>query len=172
MKQYIFKIFLVILGLLVSSCGAVISDYIVEDSNLSITPSYVRENPEEYIDENIIWGGVIIGIKNKEKGTTVEVFATPLAKSLRPTGTGTLGRFLIKTDEYLDPLIYSKNAMITVAGSIEGIETRKIDEMDYQYPIIKPIEIKLFKDNDDELEYYPYYNPYYRPYYYPYYYPW
>lgn len=172
MKQIIIKIFLAVSCLLISSCGAVMSESIIKDSNLSITPSNARENPEEFIGENVIWGGVIIGIKNKETGTTVEVFATALAKSLRPRGTGTLGRFLIKTDKYLDPLIYSKNTMITVAGTIKGVETRKIDEMDYQYLIIKPRDIKLFKDDDDEFEHYPHYNPYYRPYYYPYYYPW
>ncbi len=174
-------VFLFFATLLLSSCGAVISEALVKESNLSISPSMVRENPEAHISKKVVWGGVVISTENKEEGSIVEVFATTLTKSLRPTGSynstrpGKLGRFLIKTNDYLDPLVFKINTMITVAGEVEGVETKKIGEMDYKYPVIKPTEIKLFAESDEDLDSYPYtyapYNPYYRPYY-PYYYPW
>lgn len=179
-KSRVFQFIIMVTFLcLTSSCGVVISKALVKETDLSITPSMVRENPETYIGSNVIWGGVIISTENKEDSTVVEVFATTLTKSLRPTGSysstkpGKLGRFLIKTNEYLDPLIFKLNTMITVAGVVEGVEVKKIGEMDYKYPAIRPVELKLFSVNDDDLDSYPYtyapYNPYYRPYY-PYYY--
>lgn len=170
---------LIIFALLsLSSCGVVISEAVVKESNLSITPSLARENPEEYINENVIWGGMIISFENKSDGTVIEVFATTLNKSLEPTGSyssttiiasNSLGRFLIKSSEYLDPLVFKVNRGITVAGVVEKPESRKIGEMDYVYPVIRPREVKLFVDDNDDLDayYYAPYNPYYRPYYYP-----
>ena len=170
------KTLLIVVLFFASSCGAVLSGAVIKESDLSISPSKVRENPENFTGSKVIWGGIIIETVNDEDQTTVEVLATTMAKSFRPTSTVSSGRFLIRTTDYLDPLVFAKGAMITVAGEVRGIEERKIDKRNYKYPVVKPKEMRIFVEApEDEL--YPHYheapyNPYYRPYYYPYYYPW
>ncbi len=124
--------------LLVSGCAHVISKEVRENSDLSLTLSQVRENPDGFKGKSIVWGGEIIQLINQEDGTTeIEIFQRPLSYWGEPKLTATSeGRFLVLADRFLDPYIYQSGKKITVAGEITGEETKKLGEMEYQYPLL------------------------------------
>lgn len=170
-----------------SGCASVVTKESLERADLSLTPYDVQINASEHIGKNVLWGGLIISVENLKDFTIIEVFQSRLDSSDRPTLSlpkENPARFLIKSPEFLDTLIYTKEMGITVVGTVLGLSTRKIGERDYPYPVITPVEIHLYDvrsayEDTEPLFWpyppyplYPYPYPYYgRPYgpYWPYY---
>jgi starvation-inducible outer membrane lipoprotein len=51
---------------------------------------------------------------------------------------------LIRAQQLLDPAVYTEGIAITVVGKLIGSEARKVGEFTYIYPVLEPIEIKLW----------------------------
>ncbi|MFQ5586690.1 MAG: Slp family lipoprotein [Thermodesulfobacteriota bacterium] len=158
--------------LLIATGCSVISKDIRRDIDADITLRSVQSNPEAYRGRKVIWGGVILSLKNLKESTVIEVLHHPLdIRDRVKTRSVSSGRFFIESQGYLDGEIYKKDKEITVAGTIKGTRVEKINEMEYVYPVLAPIEMRLFDPIDDSL-YEPsppfwYYPPYYfDPYYY------
>jgi len=148
---------------LLPGCAHVISKDLRMKSDPSLTFGQVRQNPEAYKGNLVVWGGEIIQTINQKDGTTlIEVFQRFLGWRGEPKETlASEGRFLILAEKYLDSYIFRRGRKITVAGEIQGEEIRPIGEMAYRYPIVLSKQIYLWE------EYYYYYPvPYYHPYYY------
>jgi outer membrane lipoprotein len=130
---------------LVLGCALPISKNLRQQA-VDITIHMVAENPEGYKGDTVIWGGRIIKTINHKHGTEICILATPLDYRERPEDeTVTLGRFIAKTSDYLDPVVYSNGKSVTVAGTIEGIETHPVGERDYVYPVVDIKELHLFR---------------------------
>lgn len=153
---------LIIAAIVLAGCS-VLPKSVLKEADRDITLDMVQANPDRFIGSKVIWGGQILGSQNLEQVTEIEVLETELAFDERPKDGASRGRFIIQNPGYLDTNIYSKGKKITVAGTVKGVERRKIGKMDYPYPIITPIEIRAFEPLP---EYYrdPYYYGYYGPY--------
>ena len=156
------KWFLLLSLILLSGCAHVISKDLRTKSDLSLTLSQVRQNPEISKGKWVVWGGEIVETINQKEGTTqIEVFQRPLGWRGEPSETtASEGRFLILGDKYLDPYVFRRGKKITVAGEITGEKIKPLGQMDYRYPLVSGKEIYLW----------PVY--YYQPYPYSYYDPW
>jgi hypothetical protein len=117
-----FKWFLLLSLILLSGCAHVISKDLRTKSDLSLTLSQVRQNPESFKGKWVVWGGEIIETVNQREGTTqIEVFQRPLGWRGEPKETtASEGRFLILADQYLDPYVFRRGKKITVAGEMIG----------------------------------------------------
>jgi outer membrane lipoprotein len=147
-------------------CGSVLTDALLGQVDRNIIVPMVQKSPDLYRDHKVVWGGMIVKVENKKDASYLEVLETGLAYDDRPKALeGSRGRFLIKSKTYLDPLIYKEKNDVTVAGVVLGIETRKIGETDYPYPVIEPLEMRVFEPAPLDSTYY---DPYYPPYPYPY----
>jgi outer membrane lipoprotein len=142
---------------LVSGCAHVISKDLRASSDLSLTLKQVGEVPDAYKGKSVIWGGDIIQTINQQDGTTqIEVFQRALGWGEEPKTTlASEGRFLIVADKYLDPYVFQPGRKITVAGEIQGEETRPLGKMTYRYPVLLSKQIYLWE------VYYNYPYPYY-----------
>ncbi|MBE9532315.1 MAG: Slp family lipoprotein [Proteobacteria bacterium] len=179
MKRLLTLLVLVFVGLpFLSGCGSVISDAVLMDVDRTITVPMVQGNADAYIGQKVLWGGVIISTKPLKEHSRIEVLAVELAfmdQPLRYT-EASHGRFLIMAPGYLDPLVYTPDMQITVAGTIKGVKSEKIGEMSYPYVLITPIEMKTFRPDDENPIEYPYwygyppygYDPFMDPYFGPY----
>jgi outer membrane lipoprotein len=146
------KIFLIAIIILICGCGSVISRKAREGVDRSITPSMVQIEPDTYRNRKIIWSGTIISTKNLKDRSIVEVLHTPIKQTSEGgVSESPQGRFLIDTIGYLDPLTYRKNMKIVAAGSIKGIVVKKLDKMEYSYPVIEPVEIHLFDPGQERV---------------------
>ncbi len=85
-----------------------------------------------------MWGGTILSGKNLTNTTRLEVLAYPLDGDGWPEREQKpLGRFFISEKGYLETANYAKGRIITVIGTISGVEQGKVGESAYTYPIIQ-----------------------------------
>lgn len=107
--------------------------------------SQASQNPAQYKDTSVRWGGVVIDVENEENFTLVQVLSYPLNYYGRPElSKASEGRFVIKSSEFLDPAVYAKDREITVAGTIEGDMERTIGKKHIRLPLLTSKAIYLW----------------------------
>lgn len=128
-----------------SGCAPVIPEEALKDVDRDIKPEDIVKRPEAYKGKKVVIGGLIISVENLEEKTYVEILQEGLNYRLRPVDPDeSAGRFLISFEGFKDPAVYSKGKELTVAGTVEGSEPRKIGKTTYNYPVIKAQEQYLW----------------------------
>jgi outer membrane lipoprotein len=131
---------------------------------------------DQFRGRTVILGGYILETMNLESETIIKVLQVPLAIGEEPgLRDSSEGRFLVYQQGFLDPEIYGKDRVITVAGEVIGSDSEEIGGNRIQYLKIKSREIYLWPEYETRgYPYHPRRYPYYRhgyPYYrYPYWY--
>jgi outer membrane lipoprotein len=98
----------------------------------------LQANPENYKDEFVILGGRIIKTENFSDYSEITVVQFPLDRSNRPLADNESdGRFLVRSDSFIDPEIYAPGRLLTVAGEITGAEIRSVGNYPYEHPIVR-----------------------------------
>lgn len=125
---------------------------------------------DQFRGRTVILGGHILETRNLESETIIKVLQVPLAVGEEPgLKDRSEGRFLVYHQGFLDPEVYSKDRVITVAGEVIGSGSEEIGGNRIQYLEIKNREIYLWPEYETHPYPYPHW-PY--PYYwhgYPYY---
>jgi outer membrane lipoprotein len=130
-----------------SACAPAMSKKVRQEADQNLSFPVLANDPEAYKGKIVILGGVIAQTTVKSGQTELEIVQKPLdAANIPETTDRSEGRFLVITDSFLDPLIYKKDRKITVAGEVMGGEVRKLNELDYRYPVIKSQELKLWPE--------------------------
>ena len=103
-----------------------------------LIPSTVSAEPDTHLGKSVRWGGVIVEVVNSEQETWIEILALPLSEAAKPYGdrTGSLGRFIAKTTDFLDPEVYQKGLKLTVTGTISETIKGKVGQRDYVYATV------------------------------------
>lgn len=93
-------------------------------------------------DERVRWGGEIIEVENKNDYSIIQVVEFPLNHYGKPNPTSSsAGRFLAKTETFLDPAVYKKGDLITIAGEYQAeTSSRIVGEKEVSMPVIHIIE--------------------------------
>jgi outer membrane lipoprotein len=131
-----------------SGCAPVISSEWRNEARKDLTFSMALRDPTAYTGSIVIWGGIIIGIANHPDGTALAVLETPLTYRERPRNSAySSGRFIATTPQFLDPAVFRRGRMITLAGEIIGKETRPLgkSEVQYTYPVVRVKQIVLWE---------------------------
>lgn len=138
----------------------------------------VRDNVKAHQNQQVVWGGLILSTEIKPAFSLVTVLAKPLDSNGEPVDTDqSYGRFLARFNGFRDPAVFASGRSLTIAGSIQGSEIRKIGEYDYLHPVVNvaqyrlwPVQTRQVYDAYDYWGYDPWYPwyPWY-PGYYPYY---
>jgi outer membrane lipoprotein len=129
------------------------------------------QNIANYKNAPVRWGGVIIDVENEQNFSLVQVLHYPLNSDGKPqTDQVNEGRFLIKSSDFLDPAVYTKDTEITVAGVLIGDQERTVGKKVMRLPVISATTlyrwpVYVYDDYDGGFGYG--YNPYYGGY--PYY---
>ncbi|PJG85193.1 Slp family lipoprotein [Conservatibacter flavescens] len=120
-------------------------------------------SPDDYACQckEVRFGGKIIAATALQNKTKIEVLSLPIASfSAKPVLTSTSdGRFMAYLEGFVDPETL-KDQYITVVGRLMGMEKGKIDEANYDYPLIQVQHYKRWKlveeyyyDPDDWYDY-------------------
>lgn len=132
---------------------------IVEGPLSPLTPEAARENRGIGSNERVRWGGEILAVDSGENQTCFEILSHQLDASGRPNdGEPTDGRFLACDEGFYDPAIYSKERELTVVGTLQQPETRKIGDHDYVYPRLQIEKLYLWPRISQYR--YDYYDPF------------
>ena len=116
------------------------------------------------IGQRVRWGGSIENTHPRQADTCLEVVSRPLDDSAQPEETDqSLGRFIACTPGFLDPAVYAKGREITVTGTLQAPETRKIGDFPYTFPRIAADHVYLWSKRLKPDYGYPYYDPFYDP---------
>lgn len=151
---------------LLSACATSGPDAINAPPAVDLSLAEARANASAHLDQRIRWGGSIAGVENRANETWLEVVARPLDGTGRPRlGDESFRRFLAKVKGFLDPAVYAKGRLVTVAGVISGGLTRTIGEYSYAYVVVDADAIKLWEPVLPPRYYYPgpFYDPFYDP---------
>jgi outer membrane lipoprotein len=113
--------------------------------------------PDAFKGQTVLLGGSVVQTTNLPKTTEIEVLEKPLNRydSSPEGGDRSSGRFLVRCPGFLDSAIYAKDREITVAGPVEGQETRPLDQVQYTYPVIGCQELHLWPNLPPAAYYYP-----------------
>lgn len=126
-----------VLGLLLSACAPA-PIFTRDASTATVTPSQVARTPEQFGNQQVIWGGRVIGVDNKADHTEVEMLGYPLDASQRPRpGDLDGGRFIAQLPGFADPLDYPDGALVTVQGPIIGVRSGHVGQAPYVFPLLK-----------------------------------
>lgn len=130
---------------LVAACAPVISSQIRAQVEPGLDLKEAKQNPDAYKGKIVLWGGIILRAENQKDGTMLEILQKPIDWLERPEDVDrSQGRFLALCKGYLDTAIYARGREVTVAGSIDGEETRPLGQIHYTYPLILVKEIHLW----------------------------
>lgn len=156
-SRSITSILLCVSAILTAGCSSPVSKSVRGEIDPGVSFEQLRARPESYEGKTLLLGGEILRTINRQEGTTIEVLQKRLDRWGRPRDEDdTKGRFLVFTERFLDPAVYSHGRRITVAGKVTGSQVEKIGEVDYVYPLLHEREIRLWQDRPSSVPYYPY----------------
>ena len=172
-----FRIILYVLSALMLQVSCtVISKPVRSEAEPPVPFKTLVTQADQFRGRTVILGGHILETRNLESETIIEVLQVPLTIGEEPgLKDSSEGRFRVYHQGFLDPEIYSKDRVITVAGEVIGSGSEEIGGSRNQYLEIKNREIYLWREYETHPYPfpswpYPYYwhgYPYYR---YPYWY--
>ena len=161
-----------LLAFALAGCAHSISKDLLKEVDKGIGFDELLKDPERYHGKTVLLGGVIIKTENKKDGTLFEIYQTELDYYGEPINTDvSQGRFLAMYDKFLDSEIYRDGRKVTVAGVVNGVEVKKLGEIDYHYPYLIIKEIHLWNE-EQPAEYGPPYNYFWNPWWWNPWYPW
>jgi outer membrane lipoprotein len=133
-----------ICALLLSACSN-LPPAIENPPLYDISYSQAIRNIAQFKDAPVRWGGVVIDVENEQNFSLVQVLYYPLNSYGRPRlDKANEGRFLIKSPQFLDPAVYTKDTEITVAGTLKGDVERKVGNKTLRLPLISSSIVYLW----------------------------
>jgi len=133
--------------ILISGCGPVLSQAVIDESDANVLLGELQRSPENYLGKSVLFGGTIVRAGNDASGSWAEILQRPLGYRLEPKlNDQTGGRLLLKSNEIWDEQIFAKGRKITLVGKVEGKETRSLEAITYDYPILRVTEYHLWPE--------------------------
>jgi outer membrane lipoprotein len=162
----------VVAAVVLGGCISVVPEAIRIAPPGNVQISQVREQPQQFRDAVVRWGGNIVSTRNERDHTVLEIVGRDLDNEGQPWEEDrSQGRFLVKVPGFLDPAVYKAERKVTVRGRIQGVVEQAIGEYRYIYPLVQADDVYLWKPSApvDPYSHHPYY---YDPYLYDPWYPW
>lgn len=134
------------LGLVCSALIACATPAFKDASNpVAILPSDVQQSADRYTGSEVIWGGRIISVANREQTTEIEVIGYPLDRDQQPMPDApTVGRFIIVLPGFVESLNYPAGRHLSVAGMVSGTRLGHVDQHEYLYPLLRAREVNVW----------------------------
>ena len=162
---------LLLSNLLLTSCASNIPEDIKTAPVTNVGLESVRTHPEAFQSQPVRWGGIILETENTKAATHLTILALELNSFGQPiTSDDSPGRFIAIVPQFLEPAVYAQDRMITVRGEFLHVESRKVGEFSYDYPVVEvknyhlwPIELPSSDMDAPPWWYDPWYSPYYYP---------
>ena len=100
-----------------------------------VSPQAYQANPVK--DLVVRWTGFVVEVENKNDHSCLTVMAKVPDQLSRPSKRVRLdqGRFIACKPKFLEPAFF-KNKAVTITGPVKRLVNKKLDEMDYAYPLV------------------------------------
>ncbi len=129
-----------------------IPDSLAPHIDMSLSFAQLLDNPDAHRGKLVVLGGQVLQATRLTDTTRIEVLQLPLIDSERPTTqrTSSQGRFLAYEKAFLDPATLSNQPLVTIVGEVIGLETARLDEMEYRYPTIAIKHMHVWEAQDQQ----------------------
>lgn len=117
-----------------------------------ITYAQVKAAPKTFDGQSVTFGGRVLTARRLKEGTRIEILQLPLTPSSQPMMdlSKSEGRFLALQREFLDPATVPPGTLITITGEMDGSVTLPLDETEYNYPLVRISNLRLWTDSEQE----------------------
>lgn len=120
-------------------------------SHHDIAYEKVIEDVPSYQDQDVRWGGVIAQVANYENFSELTIVQFPLTRYGVPISTEkSAGRFIVRSERFLDPVIYSPEKLVTFIGTVNSLQLQKVDQKMLNLPLITLKESHVWPQNNPE----------------------
>lgn len=149
------------LVLFLAGCASGVPEPVRRAPETVIGVEQVRRDATAFAGMKVRWGGIVIGVENRDRDSLIEVLSQKLDRSGRPIASDkTEGRFLARREGFVDPAVYKEGREITIVGTVRGSLTRTIGGFRYTYPLISAETLHLWKPRPEPKAYPYYWDPY------------
>lgn len=149
------RILLIISYLILLSACTSLPEVIKNIPVTDVSYEVASKNAEIYKNTQVRWGGTVIATENEKEFSFIQILFYPLDSSGYPQlNQEPSGRFVIASSDFLDPAIYTKDRVITVAGVLNGSIDRTIGNKMISVPLLFAKAVYLWPKD--------YRQPYYR----------
>jgi outer membrane lipoprotein len=143
--------FLIVLLMLTLTACAATKPTIHAKSNQELSYEQVVGNLDTYQQQTVRWGGIIAEVANYENFSELTIVQFPLTRYGVPiTSEKSAGRFIVRSDDFLDPIIYSPEKRVTFLGTVQSLQLQKVDQKMLSLPLITLDESHVWPQNDPE----------------------
>lgn len=140
-----FRLMLIMFVLILSACSSVPSN--LQLANEQALLDFSAAKTTESTGQLVRWGGEIAAVRNLEQGSVIEVVEFTLNASGRPIKSDvSSGRFRILVTDFIDPVIYAEGREVTAIGQFTELETGKVGDQAYQFPLLKADDVHLWPE--------------------------
>jgi outer membrane lipoprotein len=99
------------------------------------SPYRVAEAPERWVDRDIVWGGMIVEVRNFERHSEIEMLAYPLDDKQRPMlELADEGRFIALVPGYVEANDFPEGRFMSLVGRITGERRGQLRNEPYLWP--------------------------------------
>lgn len=155
------KTAILFLSLVLAGCASDIPRPIREAPALDLRPAQALEEAASRRGSAVRWGGVIASVENRVDESWIEIVERPLTADGRPRRTDASGgRFLARVPGFLDPAVYARGRLVTVAATLGEPVTRAIGQYPYRYPVVRVSTHYLWPVEPQTVHHHYYYSPY------------
>lgn len=141
---------LLIATILLASCSQ-LPKFNTHGVDWNLLPTQVAADIKTHRGQHVMWGGAILSGKNLKNSTRLEVLAYPLDGDGWPErDQKPLGRFILSQKGYLETADYGKGRIITVVGTVSGVERGKVGDSSYTFPLIQVRQLHLWEKSDQK----------------------
>lgn len=108
-------------------------------------PFEVAERPQAFVDQPVLWGGMILEIHPRERYTELEMLAFPLDARQQPMAErADQGRFILVIGGFLEPADFAPGRFLTFPGRVTGSRQGRLRNDDYVWPIVDTLQPHLW----------------------------
>jgi outer membrane lipoprotein len=141
------RIFTLLGAMFLAGCATFPDKLQVEDTTQLILYENAASKAEQVKGKVIRWGGAIAKVDNKSDSTVFEMVYFQLNRYGRPiAGEESMGRFRIRVNGFMDPLVYQIGRLMTFTGVLNGLEKGLVGEHEYVFPTANVTTYYLWKN--------------------------
>lgn len=134
------------LAILLSACSSGGGSYHQGPYGSAQQQSVSAANVEQ--GQTVNWGGKIIQVNNYQTHSLLQLVQLPLDRYSRPIESAdSLGRFYVRSDDFLDPEIFKVDSYLTVSGQVAESTMLMVDEKQLELPVIHLKESQRWPQN-------------------------
>lgn len=109
------------------------------------SPYAVAEGPERFAEQPVVWGGMILDVKNFASYSEIEILAFPLDDKQQPLiSLADQGRFIAIAPGYVEGEDFAVGRYVSLIGTISGGREAPLRNETYYWPEVALERLKVW----------------------------